>query len=163
MVSHRSLLFAYLIGILTRQCLDRMRTLARQREEHLAEGLPEPPPSTPDVAEDVELPESVSIAMLTVPETVSPTERAGFVLREVFATPYDGIVAAPEKSAAATEQVARWARAHVKARRPRVHGVAQRRSGPAARHRRRSRHGRRRHRRGRSDRPDPMGCANRTG
>ncbi|MGL5849584.1 MAG: sigma factor-like helix-turn-helix DNA-binding protein, partial [Phycicoccus sp.] len=74
----------------------------------------------PDVADDVALAESVSIAMLTVLETLTPTERAVFVLRDVFDVPYDEIAAAVEKSPAAVRQVAHRARAHVSARRPRM-------------------------------------------
>jgi len=72
------------------------------------------------VAEDVELAESVSIAMLRVLETLTPTERVVFVLREVFALPFDEIAAATGKSAAAVRQVAHRARSHVAARRPRM-------------------------------------------
>jgi DNA-directed RNA polymerase specialized sigma24 family protein len=59
---------AYLIRVVTRQALNRLRTLSRNREEHIGERLPEPLLTSPDVAEDVELAESVSIAMLTVLE-----------------------------------------------------------------------------------------------
>jgi RNA polymerase sigma-70 factor (ECF subfamily) len=76
--------------------------------------------TSPDVAEDVELAENVSIAMLTVLETLGPTERAVFVLREVFELPYGEIAEVVGKSAAAVRQVARRAREHVAARRPRV-------------------------------------------
>jgi RNA polymerase sigma-70 factor (ECF subfamily) len=76
--------------------------------------------TSPDVAEDVELAESVSIAMLTVLETLPPAERAVFVLREVFELPYDEIAEAIGKSAAAVRQIARRARDHVAERRPRV-------------------------------------------
>ncbi len=111
---------AYLVRAVTRQALNRLRTLARRREDYVGEWLPEPLLTTPDVAEDVELAESVSIAMLTVLETLTPTERAVFVLREVFDLPYDEIAAAVDKSAAAVRQVAHRAREHVAARRPRV-------------------------------------------
>jgi RNA polymerase sigma-70 factor (TIGR02957 family) len=111
---------AYLVRIVTRQALNRLRTLARRREEYVGEWLPEPLLTSPDVAEDVELAESVSIAMLTVLETLDPTERAVFVLREVFDLPYDEIAAAVDKSPAAVRQVAHRAREHVAARRPRV-------------------------------------------
>jgi RNA polymerase sigma-70 factor (TIGR02957 family) len=111
---------AYLVRIVTRQALNRLRTLARRKEEYIGEWLPEPLLTTPDVAEDVELAESVSIAMLTVLETLTPTERAVFVLREVFALPFDEIAAATGKSAAAVRQVAHRARSHVAARRPRM-------------------------------------------
>jgi RNA polymerase sigma-70 factor (ECF subfamily) len=111
---------AYLIRTVTRQALNRLRTLSRSREEYVGEWLPEPLLTSPDVAEDVELAESVSIAMLTVLETLAPTERAVFVLREVFEVPYDEIAEATGKSAAAVRQIARRAREHVAARRPRV-------------------------------------------
>ncbi|KOG88771.1 RNA polymerase sigma24 factor, partial [Streptomyces varsoviensis] len=73
----------------------------------------------PDVAEDVELADSVSMAMLLVLETLGPTERAVFVLREVFDLGYDEIAEAVDKSPAAVRQIAHRARGHVAARRPR--------------------------------------------
>src|SRR5256885_7888411 len=82
---------AYLIRIVTRQALNRLRTLSRRREEYVGEWLPEPLLTSPDIAEDVELAESVSIAMLTVLETLTPTERAVLVLHKVFDGPYEGI------------------------------------------------------------------------
>ncbi|MBU7597982.1 RNA polymerase sigma-70 factor [Streptomyces sp. P38-E01] len=111
---------AYLVRIVTRQALNRMRTVARRREEYIGQWLPEPLLTTPDVAEDVELAESVSMAMLTVLETLQPVERAVFVLREVFAVSHEEIAAALDKTTAATRQIARRARTHVEARRPRV-------------------------------------------
>jgi RNA polymerase sigma-70 factor (ECF subfamily) len=111
---------AYLVRIVTRQSLNRLRTLARRREEYVGEWLPEPLLTSPDVAEDVELAESVSIALLTVLETLGPTERAVFVLREVFDTPYDEIADAVGRTPAAVRQIAHRAREHVAARRPRV-------------------------------------------
>jgi RNA polymerase sigma-70 factor (TIGR02957 family) len=111
---------AYLVRAVTRQALNRMRTLSRRREDYVGEWLPEPLLTSPDVAEDVELAESVSIAMLTVLETLGPTERAVFVLREVFDVPYDEVAAAVSKTPAAVRQIAHRAKAHVAARRPRV-------------------------------------------
>ncbi|MFB6784947.1 RNA polymerase sigma-70 factor [Streptomyces sp. NPDC056352] len=111
---------AYLVRIITRQALNRLRTLSRSRVEYVGEWLPEPLLKSPDVAEDVELAESVSIAMLTVLETLGPTERAVFVLREVFEVPYSEIAEAVGKSAATVRQIARRAREHVAARRPRM-------------------------------------------
>ncbi|MFF7598309.1 RNA polymerase sigma factor SigJ [Streptomyces mirabilis] len=111
---------AYLVRTVTRQALNRLRTLSRSREEYVGEWLPEPLLTSPDVAEDIELAENVSIAMLTVLETLGPTERAVFVLREVFEVPYGEIAEAVGKSAAAVRQIARRAREHVAARRPRV-------------------------------------------
>ncbi|MFH8563067.1 RNA polymerase sigma-70 factor [Streptomyces sp. NPDC017988] len=111
---------AYLVRIVTRQALNRLRSLSRSREEYVGEWLPEPLLTSPDVADDVELAESVSIAMLTVLETLAPTERAVFVLREVFEMPYGEIAEAVGKSSASVRQIARRAREHVAARRPRV-------------------------------------------
>src|SRR5579859_2323233 len=111
---------AYLVRITTRQALTRLRTLGRRKESYVGPWLPEPLLTTPDVAEDVELADSVSMAMLLVLETLTPTERAVFVLREVFELPYDEIAEAVEKSPAAVRQIAHRAQAHVAARRPRV-------------------------------------------
>jgi RNA polymerase sigma-70 factor (ECF subfamily) len=110
---------AYLVQITTRQALDRLRTLRRRKESYVGPWLPEPLLTAPDVAEDVELADSVSMAMLLVLETLTPTERAVFVLREVFDLEYDEIAAAVDKRPAAIRQIAHRARAHVAARRPR--------------------------------------------
>jgi RNA polymerase sigma-70 factor (TIGR02957 family) len=109
----------YLVRITTRQALDRLRTLRRRRESYVGPWLPEPLLTVPDVAADLELADSVSMAMLLVLETLTPTERAVFVLREVFDLAYDEIAEAVDKSPAAVRQVAHRARAHVAARRPR--------------------------------------------
>jgi RNA polymerase sigma-70 factor (TIGR02957 family) len=110
---------AYLVRITTRQALSRLRALGRRKESYVGPWLPEPLLTTPDVAEDVELADSVSMAMLLVMETLSPTERAVFVLREVFDLTYDEIAEAVGKTPAAVRQVAHRAKAHVAARRPR--------------------------------------------
>jgi RNA polymerase sigma-70 factor (TIGR02957 family) len=111
---------AYLVRIVTRQAINHLRTVSRRREDYVGEWLPEPLLTSPDVAEDVELAESVSIAMLTVLETLGPTERAVFVLREVFDVPYDEIAEAVGKTPAAVRQIAHRAKDHVAARRPRI-------------------------------------------
>ncbi|MBB2933080.1 RNA polymerase sigma-70 factor (ECF subfamily) [Amycolatopsis bartoniae] len=110
---------AYLVRIATRQALGRLRTLGRRKESYVGTWLPEPLLTAPDVAEDVELADHVSMAMLLVLETLTPTERAVFVLREVFALDYDEIAEAVDKSQAAVRQIAHRAREHVAARRPR--------------------------------------------
>ncbi len=118
---------AFLVRITTRLSLNRIRTLSRRRESYVGPWLPEPLLTSPDVAEDVELADSVSTAMLLVLETLGPTERAVFVLREVFDVPYDEIADAVDKTPAAVRQIAHRARNHVNARRPReVVGNAQR-------------------------------------
>ncbi|RSS56497.1 RNA polymerase sigma-70 factor [Streptomyces sp. WAC01280] len=110
---------AYLVRVTTRQALNRLRTASRRRESYVGPWLPEPMLTAPDVAEDVELAESVSMAMMLVLETLSPTERAVFVLREAFGFEYDEIATAVDKTPAAVRQIAHRARRHVDARRPR--------------------------------------------
>ncbi len=110
---------AYLVRIATRQSLNRLRTMKRRKESYVGAWLPEPMLTSQDVADDVELADSLSMAMMLVLETLSPTERAVFVLRELFAVDYDEIAAAVQKTPAAVRQIAHRARAHVDARRPR--------------------------------------------
>ncbi|MEU4826224.1 RNA polymerase sigma-70 factor [Actinomadura sp. NPDC023710] len=110
---------AYLVRATTRQALTRLRTLRRRRESYVGPWLPEPLLTAPDVAEDVELAESLSMAMLMVLETLAPTERAVFVLREVFGLDYGEIAHAVDKNPDAVRQIAHRARRHVAARRPR--------------------------------------------
>ncbi|HEX3959518.1 MAG TPA: RNA polymerase sigma-70 factor [Trebonia sp.] len=112
---------AYLVRITTRQALSRLRALGRRKESYVGPWLPEPLLTAPDVAEDVALADSVSMAMMLVLETLTPAERAVFVLREVFELAYEEIAEAVGKSPAAVRQIAHRARAHVAARRP--HGV----------------------------------------
>ncbi|MER5635613.1 RNA polymerase sigma-70 factor [Kitasatospora sp. NPDC002227] len=121
---------AYLVRITTRQALNRLRTMSRRKEAYVGSWLPEPMLTTPDVAEDVELAESVSMAMMLVLETLSPTERAVFVLREAFDVSYEEIAAAVDRTPAAVRQIAHRARRHVDARRPR--GVVSTREARAA-------------------------------
>ena len=110
---------AYLVRITTRQALTRLRTLGRRKESYVGPWLPEPLLTAPDVAEDVELADSVSMAMLLVLETLAPTERAVFVLREVFDLGYERDRRSRRQDPAAVRQIAHRARAHVAARRPR--------------------------------------------
>ncbi|SMD25625.1 RNA polymerase sigma-70 factor [Kibdelosporangium aridum] len=110
---------AYLVRITTRQALTRLRTLGRRKESYVGPWLPEPLLTSPDVAEDIELADSVSMAMMLVLETLTPTERAVFVLRDVFDFDYDEIAEAVGKTTAAVRQIAHRARGHVAARRPR--------------------------------------------
>ncbi|WSG72261.1 RNA polymerase sigma-70 factor [Nonomuraea glycinis] len=110
---------AYLVRITTRRSLDRLRAVRRRKEAYVGPWLPEPLLTAPDVAEDIELAESVSMALMLVLETLSPTERAVFVLREAFDVGYDEIAAAVGKNPATVRQIAHRARRHVDARRPR--------------------------------------------
>ncbi|WAC92646.1 RNA polymerase sigma-70 factor [Mycobacterium sp. Aquia_213] len=115
---------SYLAQLVTRQALNALRAGARRREEYVGPWLPEPlllddqDPST-----DVVLAESVSMAMLVLLETLSPDERAVFVLREVFGFDYGEIADAVGKPAPTVRQVAHRAREHVRARRKRFDHV----------------------------------------
>ncbi|GAA1566613.1 RNA polymerase sigma-70 factor [Actinomadura kijaniata] len=110
---------AFLVRVTTRRALDRLRVLRRRKESYVGPWLPEPLLTSPDVAEHAELAESLSMAMMLVLETLSPTERAVFVLREVFDVGYDEIAEAVGKTPAAVRQIAHRSRKHVEARRPR--------------------------------------------
>lgn len=110
---------AYLVRIATRQSLNHLRTLSRRRESYVGAWLPEPILTAPDVADDAELADSLSMAMLIVLETLTPTERAVFLLREVFDFGYDEIAVAVDRTPAGARQIAHRAREHVLARRPR--------------------------------------------
>ena len=110
---------AYLVRMTTHQALTQLRTIGRRKESYLGPWLPEPLLTAPDVAKDAELADSLSMAMMLVLETLAPTQRAVFVLREVFDLEYDEIAEAVGKTPAAVRQIAHRARAHVAQRQPR--------------------------------------------
>ena len=113
---------AYLIRITTRLALNRLREQKARREQYVGPWLPEPlATDEDDPAAAAELADSVSMAMLVVLETLSPLERATFVLREVFDLPYDEIADTLGRSEAVVRQLAHRARSHVHARQPRHH------------------------------------------
>jgi RNA polymerase sigma-70 factor (ECF subfamily) len=115
---------SYLAQLVTRQALNALRAGARRREDYIGPWLPEPLLlDERDASADVVLAESVSMAMLVLLETLTPDERAVFVLREVFGFDYDEIAGAVGKSVAAVRQVAHRAREHVQARRKRFEPV----------------------------------------
>ena len=111
---------SYLAQLVTRQALNALRASTRRREDYIGPWLPEPLLlDERDASADVVLAESVSMAMLVLLETLTPDERAVFVLREVFGFDYDEIAGAVSKSTATVRQVAHRAREHVHARRKR--------------------------------------------
>ena len=115
---------AYLAQLVTRQSLNALRAQSRRREDYIGPWLPEPLLiEQKDASADVVLAESVSMAMLVVLETLSPDERAVFVLREVFGFGHDEIASTIGKSSAAVRQLAHRAREHVQARRRRFEPV----------------------------------------
>jgi RNA polymerase sigma-70 factor, ECF subfamily len=115
---------AYLARTVTNLSLNRLRSAAVQRESYVGPWLPEPLVTAPDATEDVETAESVSLAMLVVMETLSPLERAVFVLKEVFDFSYAEIAGMLDRSETAVRQVGHRARSHVRARRPRYDAPA---------------------------------------
>ena len=115
---------AWLTTVVTRLCLDELRSARARREVYVGPWLPEPLVSAAgdlalDPAQRVEDVESLSMAMLVVLESLTPLERAVFVLREVFGFDYAELAAMLDKSEAAVRQLAHRAREHVQARRPR--------------------------------------------
>ncbi|MBB0228861.1 RNA polymerase sigma-70 factor [Streptomyces calidiresistens] len=110
---------SYLARIVTNLSLNRLDSAAVRRESYPGPWLPEPMVTAPDAAEEAERADEVSWALLVVLETLGPLERAVFVLREAFGYPHAEIARMLGRSEAAVRQVARRARAHVEARRPR--------------------------------------------
>ncbi|MDT7845220.1 RNA polymerase sigma-70 factor [Streptomyces justiciae] len=114
----------YLVRITTRLAIDRLRQIKARHEAYVGPWLPEPYVTdfgdvVPDTAERAVLADSVSLAVLVVLESLSPLERAVFVLREAFAYPYADIAAMLEREEPAVRQLAGRARKHVEERRPR--------------------------------------------
>ncbi|CAM5282737.1 RNA polymerase sigma-70 factor [Streptomyces abikoensis] len=114
----------YLVRITTRLALDRLRQVQARREAYVGPWLPEPiatdyGPAVPDTAERAVLADSVSLAVLVVLESLSPLERAVFVLREAFGFPFGEIAVTLDRSEASVRQLASRARRHVDERRPR--------------------------------------------
>jgi RNA polymerase sigma-70 factor (ECF subfamily) len=110
---------AYLVTVTTRLAIDRLRRAKARRETYVGSWLPEPISTSPDVAEHAELASSVELALLVVLETLSPLERAVFVLREAFELPFAEIAEIIGRAEPATRQLAKRAREHVQERRPR--------------------------------------------
>ena len=110
---------AFLVRVTTRLAIDRLRRAKARRESYVGPWLPEPILTRQDLAEDVAMAESVSMAMLVVLETLSPLERAVFVLREAFGMPHAEIADVLGRREEAVRQLARRAREHVRERRTR--------------------------------------------
>jgi RNA polymerase sigma-70 factor (TIGR02957 family) len=110
---------AYLARIVSNLSMERLRSTRRQRETYVGPWLPEPILTDVDAADTVAADESVSMAMLVVLETLSPLERAVFVLKDVFDFSHAEIAGFVERSESSVRQTAHRARKHVQARRPR--------------------------------------------
>jgi RNA polymerase sigma-70 factor (ECF subfamily) len=113
---------AFLATVVTRLCLDRLKTARTRHEEYIGPYLPEPvlqQPSSGAGEDEVEREEAVSMAMLVLMEQLSPVERAVFLLHGVFEFPFEEIGAMIGRSAAACRQAYHRARGHLDAQRPR--------------------------------------------
>lgn len=110
---------AWLVRVTSRRALDRLRSAQRRRERYVGPWLPEPMLVADDVADDLELAESLSMAFLLVLESLSPAERVAFVLHDVFGHDYDDLAEVLDRSAEACRQLVSRARRAVQARRPR--------------------------------------------
>jgi RNA polymerase sigma-70 factor, ECF subfamily len=109
----------WLLKVTVRASLDRLRRLKRRRETYVGPWLPEPVSLAPDPEDTAELRDTLMVGMLLVLESLSPLERAVFVLREAFAWDYEDIAEALGRSPTAVRQLARRAHQHVEQARPR--------------------------------------------
>jgi RNA polymerase sigma-70 factor (ECF subfamily) len=109
----------WLVTTASRLALDVLRSARRRRESYVGPWLPEPVETAPDPADAVSLADSMSWAMMIVLETLTPAERAAFVLHDVFGLPFTEIGAALGRNPAAVRKLAARAREHVDARKPR--------------------------------------------
>ena len=116
---------AYLARIVTNLSINRLRSAAAQRESYVGPWLPEPLVAADDVGSQAEQSEAVSLAMLVVLETLSPLERAVFILADVFGFSYGEVAGLLDRSEPAVRQIAHRARSHVQARRPRYNAPAE--------------------------------------
>ncbi|MET0840282.1 MAG: RNA polymerase sigma factor SigJ, partial [Marmoricola sp.] len=112
---------AFLLTVTTRLALNRLRQLATRKESYVGPWLPEPVATDPrgDGEAAAQLADEVSMAMLIVLESLSPLERAAFVLTEVFGMSAPEVAQALDRSPAAVRQLVHRARSHVEARQPR--------------------------------------------
>ena len=126
---------AYLSTVVSRLALDQLRSARVRRETYVGEWLPEPlvASADDDPARRAELAESLSLAFLVVLESLSPEQRAAFLLREVFDEPYDRIADIVGTSEQNARQLAARARRHVEERRPRFEASRERREELASR------------------------------
>ncbi|MFJ1750622.1 RNA polymerase sigma-70 factor [Streptomyces sp. NPDC088116] len=115
----------YLSRTVTNLALNKLTSAAARREQYVGPWLPEPLVTLPDAAGELELAESVSLAMLVVLESLSPLERAVFVLKEIFGFSYREIAETLERTETSVRQVGSRAKSHVQARRPRYEASAE--------------------------------------
>lgn len=123
---------AWLARVVTRLCLDRLRSARARREVYVGPWLPEPWVTGADPADEVAMAESLSLALLVVLERLSPGERAAFVLHDAFGYDYDGLAGILDRSPAACRQLVSRARRALAEERPRYEPAPARRDAVAA-------------------------------
>lgn len=112
---------AYIATLVTRLAIDQLRSARVRRERYVGEWLPEPMVTEPTPAEQAEVADSLSLAFLVLLESLSPQQRAAFLLREVFQYPYAEVAEIIETNVDSARHMVARARNHVRERRPRYH------------------------------------------
>jgi RNA polymerase sigma-70 factor (TIGR02957 family) len=124
---------AYIATLVTRLAIDQLRSARMRRERYVGEWLPEPLVTDPTPAERAETVDSLSLAFLVLLESLSPQQRAAFLLREVFEYPYAEVAEIIGTNVDSTRHLVARARAHVHERRPRYHASRRQREELARR------------------------------
>ena len=124
---------AYVATLVTRLAIDELRSARARRERYVGEWLPEPLVTDPSPAERAETADSLSLAFLVLLETLTPQQRAAFLLRDVFDYPYDEVAEVIGSDVDSTRHLVAKARHHVRERRPRYHASRRQREELAAR------------------------------
>ena len=124
---------AYIATLVTRLAIDQLRSARARRERYVGEWLPEPLVTGPTPAEQAETSDSLSLAFLVLLETLSPQQRAAFLLREVFDYPYTEVATVIGTDVDSARHLVAKARAHVQQRRPRYYASRQQQSELAQR------------------------------
>jgi RNA polymerase sigma-70 factor (TIGR02957 family) len=124
---------AYIATLVTRLAIDQLRSARMRRERYVGEWLPEPLVTDPTPAEHAETADSLSLAFLVLLESLSPRQRAAFLLREVFDYPYAEVAEIIGTDVDSTRHLVARARAHVQERRPRYHASRRQREELAGR------------------------------
>jgi RNA polymerase sigma-70 factor (TIGR02957 family) len=124
---------AYMATVVTRLAIDQLRSARVRRERYVGEWLPEPVVTEPSPAEHAETVDSLSLAFLVLLESLSPRQRAAFLLREVFEYPYAEVAEFIGTDVDSTRQLVARARRHVRERRPRYYATRRQREELAQR------------------------------
>jgi RNA polymerase sigma-70 factor (ECF subfamily) len=124
---------AYIATLVTRLAIDQLLSARVRRERYVGEWLPEPLVTDPSPAEHAETADSLSLAFLVLLESLSPRQRAAFLLREVFDYPYAEVAEIIGTDVDSTRHLVARARTHLQERRPRYYASRRQREELAAR------------------------------